>query len=136
MHRVTYCCLYTTFHLLFMLFLCNNTVVEAKPKTVGEFKTAEGINHYRSWLDSLRDTRGKAQVEARIKRLGMGNPGDCDPVGEGVHELRIDLGPGYRVYFGEQGEKLVLLLCGGDKNTQKKDIKLAKQLWKEAKEVL
>lgn len=111
-------------------------MVEAKPKTVGEFKTAEGINYYRSWFDSLRDTKGKTQVEARLKRLSMGNPGDCDPVGEGVHELRIDFGPGYRIYFGEHGGKLVILLCGGDKSTQKKDIKIAKKLWKLAKEVL
>ena len=95
--------------------------MEVKPKTIGEFKTAEGVNHYRCWLDSLKDVKGKAQIEARVKRLGMGNPGDCRSLGAGVHELRIDLGPGYRLYFGEHGEKLVILLCGGDKSTQKKD---------------
>ena len=110
--------------------------MEAKPKTVGEFRTEEGINHYRGWLEALRDVKGKTQVEARIKRLSMGNAGDCESVGEGVHELRIDFGPGYRVYFGERARELVLLLCGGDKSSQKRDIKLAKRLWKQAREIL
>jgi len=107
-----------------------------KPKAIGEFKTAEGINHYRRWLESLKDPIGKAQAEVRIKRLAKGNAGDSAPVGEGVQELRIDVGPGYRIYFGEHGDTLVLLLCGGDKSTQKKDIKLAKKLWSQAKEIL
>ena len=67
------------------------------------------------WLDSLRDTRARARVQVRIERLAMGNPGDVKPVGEGVSELRIRYGPGYRVYFKQQGDALILLLAGGDK---------------------
>jgi putative addiction module killer protein len=80
------------------------------------------------WLDGLRDTRARARVQVRIERLAMGNPGDVKPVGEGVSELRIQYGPGYRVYFKQQGNALILLLAGGDKSTQKKDIRTALEL--------
>lgn len=84
--------------------------------------------HFISWLDSLRDIRARARVQARIERLASGNPGDVEPVGEGVSELRIDYGPGYRVYFKKQGREMVILLAGGDKRTQAADIKTALQL--------
>jgi len=77
------------------------------------------------WLDSLNDIRARARVLARIERLATGNPGDVAPVGEGVSELRIDYGPGYRVYYKQFGESLVILLAGGDKRAQTKDIKTA-----------
>ena len=77
------------------------------------------------WLDALSDIRARARVLARIERLATGNPGDVGPVGEGVSELRIDYGPGYRVYYKQFGESLVILLAGGDKHTQTKDIKTA-----------
>ena len=77
------------------------------------------------WLDALSDIRARARVLARIERLATGNPGDVGPVGEGVSELRIDYGPGYRVYYKQFGESLVILLAGGDKRTQAKDIKIA-----------
>ncbi len=77
------------------------------------------------WIESLRDIRAKARVMARIKRLETGNPGDVKPVGEGVSEMRIDYGPGYRVYYTRQGNMVVILLVGGDKRTQTKDIKKA-----------
>lgn len=77
------------------------------------------------WLDGLRDIRARARILARIERLAGGNPGDVKPVGEGVSELRINYGPGYRVYYKKQGEKVVILLAGGDKNSQSKDIKTA-----------
>tara|TARA_R110001592_G_scaffold313327_6_gene588693 strand:+ start:414 stop:710 length:297 start_codon:yes stop_codon:yes gene_type:complete len=80
------------------------------------------------WLDGLRDIRARARIQARIERLATGNPGDVKPVGEGVSELRINYGPGYRVYFKQQGQTLIVLLAGGDKSTQSKDIKLALQL--------
>ena len=80
------------------------------------------------WLDGLRDIRARARVQARIARLAAGNPGDADPVGEGVSELRIDYGPGYRVYFRKRGHELIILLAGGDKSTQAKDIKTALRL--------
>ena len=69
-----------------------------------------------------------------ISRVRQGNLGDCKPVGEGVSELRVDYGPGYRVYFGQKGRTLVVLLCGGDKRTQDRDIRLARQFWREFKE--
>jgi putative addiction module killer protein len=79
-------------------------------------------------MDGLRDARGRARIAARIDRLALGNPGDVAPVGEGVSELRLHFGPGYRVYFKRQGLILILLLCGGDKSTQTKDIETAKAL--------
>ena len=86
------------------------------------------------WLDGLRDIQARARVQARIERLAIGNPGDVEPVGEGVSELRINYGPGYRVYFKKRGRELVILLAGGDKNTQAKDIKAALRLARDLSE--
>jgi len=83
---------------------------------------------FSKWIDSLRDIRARARVQARIERLAVGHAGDAKPVGEGVSELRIDYGPGYRVYFKKQGRSVVLLLAGGDKKTQSRDIKTALRL--------
>jgi putative addiction module killer protein len=83
---------------------------------------------FAEWLRALTDIRAKAKIAARIDRLALGNPGDVAPVGEGVSELRIHYGPGYRVYFVQRGRALVILLCGGDKSSQAGDIKTAKQL--------
>ena len=83
---------------------------------------------YAKWLDSLRDARARARVLVRVERLAAGNPGDVSPVGEGVSELRIDYGPGYRVYFKKQGRMIVILLAGGDKRTQRRDIETALRL--------
>ena len=83
---------------------------------------------FSDWMARLGDHRARARIAARIDRLGLGNPGDVEPVGEGISELRIHYGPGYRVYFVRRGKKLILLLCGGDKSTQAKDIKIAKVL--------
>ncbi len=83
------------------------------------------------WLDELRDLRARARVQARIERLAGGNAGDMKPVGEGVSELRIDYGPGYRVYFTRQKRELIVLLAGGDKSTQAADIKTALRLARE-----
>ncbi len=83
---------------------------------------------YAKWLDSLRDTRARARVLVRVERLAAGNPGDVRPVGEGVSELRIDYGPGYRVYFKKQVRSIVILLAGGDKRTQSDDVKTALRL--------
>ncbi len=80
------------------------------------------------WLDNLRDFQARARVQARIERLAAGNPGDVEPVGEGVSELRINYGPGYRVYFKRRGRELMILLAGGDKSTQSKDIIAALRL--------
>jgi len=83
---------------------------------------------YAQWIDNLRDLQARARVQARIERLAAGNPGDVKAVGEGVSELRIDYGPGYRVYFTKRGHKVVILLAGGDKTTQAADIKIALRL--------
>ena len=80
---------------------------------------------YARWLDGLRDVRARARVLVRVERLAAGNPGDVRPVGEGVSELRIDYGPGYRVYFKRQGRTVVILLAGGDKRSQSDDIETA-----------
>ena len=77
----------------------------------------------------MKDAKTRARIRVRINRIRLGNFGDCKSVGSGVSEFRIDYGPGYRVYFGRVGEKLVLLLCGGTKKNQEKDIKLAKGYW-------
>lgn len=81
-----------------------------------------------SWLRKLKDREAKARILVRIARLGAGNPGDVKPVGDGVSEMRIDHGPGYRVYFKKQGDRIALLLCGGDKTTQQADIAQAKTI--------
>lgn len=83
---------------------------------------------YARWLDGLRDVRARARVLVRVERLAAGNPGDVRPVGEGVSELRIDYGPGYRVYFKRQGRTVVVLLAGGDERTQSDDIDTALRL--------
>jgi len=83
---------------------------------------------FAKWLDGLRDIRARARVQARIERLAAGHAGDVKPVGEGVSELRIDYGPGYRVYFKKRRRDLVILLAGGDKRTQARDIKTALRL--------
>lgn len=80
---------------------------------------------FSDWLESLRDRQARTRIQARILRLKIGNLGDVKPVGEGVSELRIDYGPGYRIYFVRQGSELIILLAGGDKRTQAKDIKTA-----------
>jgi putative addiction module killer protein len=83
---------------------------------------------YVQWLDGLRDINVRARVLARVERLAAGNPGDVRPVGEGVSELRIDYGPGYRVYYKKHGREVVILLAGGDKRSQASDIKTALRL--------
>ena len=93
-------------------------------------------DEFANWLHALRDVRGRAKILVRIDRLAGGNPGDVKPVGGSVSELRIDTGPGpgYRIYFTRRGAELVLLLCGGDKKTQDKDITKAKRLAEEYRE--
>ena len=83
---------------------------------------------FAAWFGNLPDRRARARIEVRIDRLALGNPGDAKPVGEGVSELRIDYGPGYRVYFVRRGEAVIVLLAGGDKRTQTRDIEAALRL--------
>ncbi|GGU53713.1 addiction module antitoxin RelB [Pseudomonas sp. FFUP_PS_473] len=89
---------------------------------------------FSTWLSGLSDSRAKMRIITRIDRLADGNLGDAKPIGDGLSEARIDYGPGYRVYFMQQGRQLIILLCGGDKSSQPRDIKQAKQVakaWKE-----
>ncbi|MGD9851177.1 MAG: type II toxin-antitoxin system RelE/ParE family toxin [Nitrospirales bacterium] len=105
--------------------------MEATPKELKIFITDDGREPFSEWLASLQDIKARAKVRIRLDRMSLGNFGDCHGVGEGVQELRIDFGPGYRVYFVQEGATIVLLLCGGDKSTQNKDIKTAKLYWNE-----
>ncbi|MGE3871488.1 MAG: type II toxin-antitoxin system RelE/ParE family toxin [Parvibaculaceae bacterium] len=89
---------------------------------------------FRKWRTKLRDQRARAMIASRLDRLARGNVGDVQPVGEGISELRIHYGAGYRIYFRKRGELIIILLCGGDKSTQAKDIKTAKRLAEEFKE--
>ncbi|MCC6135409.1 MAG: type II toxin-antitoxin system RelE/ParE family toxin [Gammaproteobacteria bacterium] len=93
------------------------------------YQRDDGNVPVRDWLESLRDIRARAQIEIRLRRLSVGNFGDCKPVGVGVLELRIDIGAGYRLYCARHGQQLVILLCGGDKRTQDADIQRAKTYW-------
>ncbi|RLA70377.1 MAG: type II toxin-antitoxin system RelE/ParE family toxin [Epsilonproteobacteria bacterium] len=90
--------------------------------------------HFGKWLDSLKDLRGKIAIARRIERMGNGNFGDMKSVGDGISELRITVGPAYRVYFTKFDDRLIVLLVGGDKSTQSKDIKKAKMLLEEIKD--
>ena len=87
---------------------------------------------FAAWLDNVKDERAAARILTRIRRMEIGNAGDVRPVGEGVSEICIDYGPGYRVYFSRRGRTSVILLCAGDKKSQRKDIALAKRMAKEA----
>ena len=101
------------------------------PIEVLEYLDEAQRNPFREWLEALRDREARARIRVRINRLRQGNFGDCKALGRGVSELRIDYGPGYRVYFGRQGEKIVILLCGGDKRTQSGDIERAQMRWQD-----
>jgi len=93
--------------------------------------TVRETEAFRSWIISLRDGRAQSRINIRIRRLALGNPGDSKGVGDRVSELRIDYGPGYRVYYTQRGVNLVILLAGGDKSTQARDIEVAKELAKD-----
>ena len=104
---------------------------EAKPKKVVAFMDDKGNEPYLDWLKQLTDSQTRKRIVQRVTRMTSGNYGDFKSLKDGVFELRFSFGAGYRVYFGEEGDTVVILLCGGDKATQKKDIKKAKEIWKE-----
>lgn len=89
------------------------------------------LSHSRGWLRSLKDGKARGRIRQRIARVRLGNFGDVRSVGDGVHELRIPFGPGFRVYFGREGDSIVILLSGGDKSTQGRDIDRAKEYWRD-----
>ena len=99
--------------------------IQVFPYEIDYYKTSDGKAPFKEWLDSLRDINGRAKIRIRLDRMRLGNLGDHKPVIEGVWELRIDYGPGYRVYFAKVENRLILLLIGGDKATQRRDIEQA-----------
>jgi len=103
--------------------------MNATPQRLLEYLSSTGKNPFDEWLHGLRDINARARIRIRLNRLRLGNFGDAKGVGNGVSELRVPYGPGYRVYFGCLEDSVVLLLCGGDKSTQRNDIKLAKDYW-------
>lgn len=105
--------------------------MEVTSKELRIYVTEDGRAPFSEWLALMDDARARAKIRVRLERVRLGNFGDCHGVGEGVQEPRIDYGPGYRIYFGQVGLTIVLLLCGGEKSSQTKDIELAKQYWSE-----
>lgn len=101
--------------------------MEAKPQKIVLYVTKDDQCPFEYWLETLRDRQARARIKKRLDRVELGNLGDFKPVGEGVLEFRVDYGPGYRIYFAQIGNLIVLLLCGGDKSTQSQDIARAKQ---------
>ena len=108
--------------------------MEAISQRIIIFKKDDGTKPFRVWLSNIGDQRAVRKIEARIARVRLGNFGDSKTVGEGVIELRINYGSGFRAYFGRDGDTIIILLCGGDKKTQSKDIELAKKYWIQYKE--
>ncbi|GAB1539152.1 hypothetical protein NUACC21_18170 [Scytonema sp. NUACC21] len=105
--------------------------MEAQPRDIRRYITSDGRVPFAEWLESLRDGKAKTIIEKRLNRVSLGNFGNYRSVGEGVCELKINFGCGYRIYFGQIGTAIVLLLCGGDKSTQEQDILKAIEFWKE-----
>ena len=105
--------------------------MEVQPREIRLYLDDDGISPFDRWLGNLRDSIGQARIRLRLKRVKLGNLGDYKFVGDGVYELRIDVGPGYRVYFGQVGSTVILLLCAGDKGSQDRDILKAKEYWEE-----
>lgn len=105
------------------------TSVYLESRSIIEYVDATGKIPFRNWLERLKDRKARAIIDARLTRVRMGNLGHCRSVGHGVLELKINFGPGYRVYFGQDGDKVVVLLLGGDKKTQSSDIKRAQEYW-------
>jgi putative addiction module killer protein len=105
--------------------------VSAQPRQIQIYVASNNKAPFEMWLRKLKDRDARARIQTRIARLRLGNLGDCKSVGEGIYELRVDYGPGYRVYFAQVGSIIILLLCGGDKRTQQPDIKKARLYWED-----
>ena len=108
--------------------------MDAKECELREYLKVDGSNPFQEWLSALKDVPTRARIRVRLNRIRTGNLGDCRSLGDGVHEFKISFGPGYRVYYWQRGEELIILLCGGDKSSQAQDIATAQELagsWKE-----
>ena len=104
--------------------------MEAIPKQVEVYETPDGKQIFNEWLDSLKDKRTVSIITKRLERVKLGNLGDIRSVGKGVYELKVDYGAGYRIYFGQIANTIIMLLCAGDKSTQDRDIIQAQEYWK------
>ena len=104
--------------------------MEPEPREIQSYQDANGNYPFEDWLVRLRDRTARVKIQARLGRLALGNFGDSKFVGDGVYELRINYGGGYRIYFGQVGTRVILLLCGGDKSSQEQDIQTAKSYWR------
>jgi putative addiction module killer protein len=111
-------------------------MMDVEPRQLKMLVLGTGRCPFEDWYRSIRDTTTRVRIRTRLVRIRNGNFGDCKPVGQGVNELRLDFGPGYRVYYVEVDEVIVVLLVGGDKSSQSSDIKRAQELWVEYKDVL
>lgn len=107
--------------------------METKPKEIRHYITEDGKIPFQEWINSLKDMDAQNRINIRLNRLRLGLLGNINCIAEGVHELKVDYGPGYRVYFANEGDNIVILLCGGDKRTQKQDTKTAKFYWADYK---
>ncbi|MCG8449080.1 MAG: type II toxin-antitoxin system RelE/ParE family toxin [Pirellulales bacterium] len=107
--------------------------MEARPQEIRYYHTSDAKSPFLDWLNNLRDKRAQQRIDARLARIEAGLFGDSKRVGEGVQELRVNYGPGYRLYYGRDGSQVVIMLCGGDKSTQVKDIAKAKEYWADYK---
>jgi putative addiction module killer protein len=110
--------------------------VEPVPREVRLYADAKGRSPFETWLNGLRDLKARAIIRERIARLMLGNFGDAKAIGEGVFEMRVAFGPGYRIYYAEDGKRIVVLLCGGTKGSQAADISQAKVCWHEYKRLI
>ncbi len=108
-------------------------MVQSFPYSIEYYLTTHGRKPFKEWLDGLRDITARQKVRIRLDRVRLGNLGRNRSVGEGVYELKIDYGPGYRVYYGLEGKTVILLLVGGDKSSQEKDIARAQSYWNDHK---
>ncbi len=109
-------------------------MLETRPREIELYRTQNGRVPFTDWFESLRDQKTRTKIRRRLIRLEEGNFGDYRSVGEGVFELRLHFGPGYRIYYVEAGNQVILVLCGGDKSSQQRDIEKAKTFWLEYKE--
>ena len=127
---------YQSTHCLFSLYSGYRTIVNRnrQPIEIQYYRDPNGSQPFTEWFESIRDRNTQQRIDKRLARLEDGNLGDCQSVGGGVFELRLHFGPGYRIYFGQIENTLVLLLCGGDKKSQQGDIVIAKTYWREYKE--
>lgn len=107
---------------------------DIKPKQIRFYQTKSGKIPYKEWFDNLKDPKVRHRIRARLDRVELGNLGDFKALSDGVSELKFSFGPGYRIYFAEQNDIFIILLCGGDKSSQKKDINTAKQYWNDLQE--